>query len=64
MTCEASGIIASGNHSQFKIILEINLIMTVQAYTEIQFSLFTAFKSVLQPKAFCDFFNYYLSVTT
>lgn len=54
MTCEASGITASGNHAQFKTFLQINLIMTVQAYTEIQFNLSTAFKSVVEPKDFYD----------
>lgn len=63
MTCEASGITASGKHTQFKIFLQINLIMTVQAYTEILLNLSTVFKSVLEPTDFYDLFNYYLSMT-
>lgn len=55
MTCESSGITASGNHSQFNTFLRINLIITVQAYTETQFNLSIAFKSVVEPKDFYDF---------
>lgn len=59
MTCEASRITASGKRTQFKISLQIYLIVTVQVYTEI---LSAVFKFVLEPIDFYDLFNYYLSM--
>lgn len=50
MSREACGVTASGKPSQFKTFLQINLIMTVQAYAAMQFNLPSAFKSVVEPK--------------
>lgn len=48
----------SGNHLQFKTFLQINLIMTVQAWRESQLNLFTAFKLVVKT----DFYRFFLII--